>query len=99
MGGRLKLVPFRLQDFLHLLPKSVSRDKTFVSALHAQTEKSIGDDVDKAFNERFADWDIENKLGELDGIVRENRVEGKAWWVYFPSILASFFDFSCPQAS
>ena len=76
---RDKQQALRLQDFHHLLPKTVARDKTLVAAIHGQAEKAIGEDIQGYFAERFEDWDLEDRLRELDRVAAKHKVNSKAW--------------------
>ncbi len=60
-----------MSDLRCLLPRSVSRDSAFVSALHAQLEERIREEVREALRERTDDWRLEERLARLDELVAE----------------------------
>ncbi len=74
----------RLSDLNALLPAAVTKDRQFVTAIHAQLEKRVKSELEEALDERAKDWGIREKLAEIDAIVveQEKQLEGsrpQAW--------------------
>ncbi|CAM6054369.1 unnamed protein product [Sphagnum tenellum] len=75
----LKLQDSRLKEFSSMLPLSVSRHSAFVASIHRELNRQIAAEIQESIQERFEDWQVREKLEQLDEIVRKTSAKKVAW--------------------